>query len=73
LVRTFTDTVSPLNDPAFRQTARGPALSGSPDEIADALLQYAESGVDHLILVPLPHSVASVEALAPVLDVLGRG
>jgi alkanesulfonate monooxygenase SsuD/methylene tetrahydromethanopterin reductase-like flavin-dependent oxidoreductase (luciferase family) len=73
LARTFTDTISPQNDPAYRQTARGPALTGSPDEIAEAVMRYAAAGVDHLILVPLPLSVASVEALAPVLEALDRG
>ncbi|HEV3095701.1 MAG TPA: LLM class flavin-dependent oxidoreductase [Candidatus Dormibacteraeota bacterium] len=47
-----------------------PALMGSPQEIADELRRYARAGVGHVQLVVEPMTESSLEALAPVLQVL---
>jgi alkanesulfonate monooxygenase SsuD/methylene tetrahydromethanopterin reductase-like flavin-dependent oxidoreductase (luciferase family) len=72
LERTMVDVVNPLNRPEYAVTARGPAISGSPAAIAETLSRYAEAGLSHVMLYPLPVSVAAVEALAPVLEMLGQ-
>ncbi|HET7678325.1 MAG TPA: LLM class flavin-dependent oxidoreductase [Candidatus Limnocylindrales bacterium] len=48
-------------------------LSGPPEVIAAGLRAYARAGVGHVQLVLDPITVASVEALAPVLEALDRG
>jgi len=47
-----------------------PALMGSPQEIADELRRYARAGVGHVQLVVEPMTESSLEALAPVLQIL---
>jgi alkanesulfonate monooxygenase SsuD/methylene tetrahydromethanopterin reductase-like flavin-dependent oxidoreductase (luciferase family) len=47
-------------------------LGGTPKEIADALLAYADEGIGHVQLVLDPITIESIEALAPVLDELDR-
>ncbi len=61
------------NRPAQRQFV-GPPLpfTGSPEELADIIRQYAAARVDHLVIWVDPVSVAGVEGLAPVLDILDR-
>jgi probable F420-dependent oxidoreductase len=53
--------------------AQPPALEGPPEVIADALRAYAREGVGHVQLVLDPIDEASIEALAPVLELLDRG
>jgi alkanesulfonate monooxygenase SsuD/methylene tetrahydromethanopterin reductase-like flavin-dependent oxidoreductase (luciferase family) len=48
-------------------------LEGSPEVIAGALRGYARAGIGHVQLVLDPISAASIEALAPVLELLDRG
>lgn len=72
LGRTFCEYVNPLNRPEYVLTSRGPALSGSVAQIADAMQRYARAGVSQLFVEPLPISLAGVEAMAPVLDLLDR-
>jgi probable F420-dependent oxidoreductase len=50
-----------------------PAVSGAPDEIADELRAYARLGIAEVQLVVDPITLASIEALVPVLDALDRG
>jgi alkanesulfonate monooxygenase SsuD/methylene tetrahydromethanopterin reductase-like flavin-dependent oxidoreductase (luciferase family) len=45
-------------------------LEGSPDQIADALREYARQGIGHVQLVIDPITEASLEALGPVLQKL---
>ena len=52
--------------------AVAPPLTGSPEAIADVLRGYAREGVAHVQLVLDPISEASLEALAPMLEALGR-
>ncbi len=47
-------------------------LSGTNEEIAEALRQFAGHGISHLQIVPVIQGVAGIEALAPVLDQLDR-
>jgi hypothetical protein len=48
-------------------------LEGAPDAVAEGLRAYARQGVGHVQLVVDPITAGSIEALAPVLDVLDRG
>jgi alkanesulfonate monooxygenase SsuD/methylene tetrahydromethanopterin reductase-like flavin-dependent oxidoreductase (luciferase family) len=47
-------------------------LEGSADDIAEGLRAYAREGIGHVQLVIDPITEASIEALAPVLDLLDR-
>jgi alkanesulfonate monooxygenase SsuD/methylene tetrahydromethanopterin reductase-like flavin-dependent oxidoreductase (luciferase family) len=47
-------------------------LSGTPAEIAASIRAYGEQGVSHLQLYPVPNTLATLEALAPVLDEVHR-
>jgi alkanesulfonate monooxygenase SsuD/methylene tetrahydromethanopterin reductase-like flavin-dependent oxidoreductase (luciferase family) len=49
-----------------------PPLDGSPQEIANGLLAYADEGIDEVQLVLDPITRRSVEALRPMLDLLDR-
>ncbi|HEX3629423.1 MAG TPA: LLM class flavin-dependent oxidoreductase [Candidatus Dormibacteraeota bacterium] len=49
-----------------------PPLKGSPESIADVLRGYAREGIGHVQLVVQPMTEASLEALAPVLEILDR-
>jgi alkanesulfonate monooxygenase SsuD/methylene tetrahydromethanopterin reductase-like flavin-dependent oxidoreductase (luciferase family) len=51
--------------------AAPPPLEGSPEDMADVLRAYAREGIGHVQLVMDPIDRASIEAFAPVLDVLG--
>lgn len=48
-------------------------LSGSSDEVAERLAGFAAARIAHVQLVLDPITVASIEALAPVLAALDRG
>jgi alkanesulfonate monooxygenase SsuD/methylene tetrahydromethanopterin reductase-like flavin-dependent oxidoreductase (luciferase family) len=50
--------------------AEAPAITGSPEVIADALLGFAREGIGHVQLVLDPIDERSLEALAPVLALL---
>jgi alkanesulfonate monooxygenase SsuD/methylene tetrahydromethanopterin reductase-like flavin-dependent oxidoreductase (luciferase family) len=50
-----------------------PPVEGSSSEIADSLRAFAAEGISHVQLVIDPITVASIEALAPVLADLDRG
>jgi hypothetical protein len=45
-------------------------LTGPPESIAEELLRYDQAGVSHVQISLEPTTCASIEALAPVLDVL---
>jgi probable F420-dependent oxidoreductase len=47
-------------------------LEGTPDVLADGLRAYAREGIGHVQLVLDPITIESVEALAPVLELLDR-
>jgi probable F420-dependent oxidoreductase len=50
-----------------------PPLEGDPETIAEGLRAYAREGIAHVQLVLDPITLASLEELAPVLDILDRG
>jgi hypothetical protein len=47
-------------------------LTGTPEELAEEFRSYAREGIDHMQLYPDPCTVAGIEALAPVLEILDR-
>jgi alkanesulfonate monooxygenase SsuD/methylene tetrahydromethanopterin reductase-like flavin-dependent oxidoreductase (luciferase family) len=49
-----------------------PPVAGSPAEIAAILRAFAAEGIAHVQLVVDPATLASLEALAPVLEELDR-
>jgi alkanesulfonate monooxygenase SsuD/methylene tetrahydromethanopterin reductase-like flavin-dependent oxidoreductase (luciferase family) len=51
----------------------GPPVEGRPEEIAAALRALAAEGIAHVQLVVDPITLASLDALAPVLEDLDRG
>ncbi|MBI3750442.1 MAG: LLM class flavin-dependent oxidoreductase, partial [Chloroflexi bacterium] len=55
------------------RSAAIPAVSGSPDEIAEELRAYARLGIAEVQLVVDPITLPSIDALAPVLGALDRG
>lgn len=50
-----------------------PSLSGSPEELADEMRAYAAAGISHVQLYPDPCTVAGIEALVPMLELLDQG
>ena len=54
-------------------TGSGEPLTGTPDEIADALRGFAREGIDHVQIVHAPNTAEGIAALAPVLAALDRG
>jgi alkanesulfonate monooxygenase SsuD/methylene tetrahydromethanopterin reductase-like flavin-dependent oxidoreductase (luciferase family) len=50
-----------------------PPVEGSPEKIAATLRAFAAEGIAHVQLVLDPITLASIEALAPVLEDLDRG
>ena len=50
-----------------------PPVEGSAEEIAATLRAFAAEGIAHVQLVVDPITLASIEALAPVLEDLDRG
>jgi probable F420-dependent oxidoreductase len=56
-----------------RTSMRGvptPLLTGTPEEMTDELRAYAAAGIDHVQVRVEPNTVASIEAFAPVLELL---
>ena len=45
-------------------------LTGSPHDLAATLRAYAAAGIDHLQVLLPPNSLATIEAFAPVLELL---
>jgi probable F420-dependent oxidoreductase len=48
-------------------------LRGEPEAMADALRKFADIGISHVQLVMDPITTESIEAFAPVLEILDRG
>ena len=53
-------------------TAVAPPIAGPPEVIAEALRGFAREGIGHVQLVIDPITTESLEALAPVLEILDR-
>ena len=60
-------------DEVYRDGQTIAPLRGDSQQLADGLRAYAAVGVSHLQLVVDPITTASIEALAPVLELLDRG
>ena len=54
------------------RSTSGP-LAGSPEELAEAFRGYAREGIAHLMVIPNPNSLAGIEELARVVEILDRG
>lgn len=50
-----------------------PSLTGAPEALAEEMYAYAREGISHVQLYPDPCTVAGIEALAPMLEILDRG
>ncbi len=50
-----------------------PPLTGSAEELAEALRAYARAGIGHVQLVLDPNTIGAIEEFAPVLELLDRG
>jgi alkanesulfonate monooxygenase SsuD/methylene tetrahydromethanopterin reductase-like flavin-dependent oxidoreductase (luciferase family) len=48
-------------------------IRGSAVEIADRLLAFSAAGFDHLEILPWPPTIAALDAMAPVLELLDAG
>ena len=69
-------TVSVLVDlpgAAGRPREQPPFLTGSAAELAETFRGFAREGISHVQVVLDPNSVAGIERLAPVLELLDRG
>jgi hypothetical protein len=53
-------------------TATG-TLTGSPEVLAEALRAFAREGISHIQIAFEPMSLRSIEAFAPILELLDRG
>ena len=72
LVRTVTAYVrSGPSGPSWER--RVTPLSGSPEQIADGLRTYVNHGADQVIVALETETLAGIEAMAPVLEILDRG
>ncbi len=63
----------PSNLVSTSPTGSGDPLTGSPEEIADALRGFAREGISHVQVIHAPSTVAGIEAFAPILEHLDRG
>jgi alkanesulfonate monooxygenase SsuD/methylene tetrahydromethanopterin reductase-like flavin-dependent oxidoreductase (luciferase family) len=69
LERTVTVGVNPT---AGRGNADASVLAGSPEMLAEALRAFAQEGISHIQIWFEPMTLASIEAFAPTLKLLGR-
>ena len=49
-----------------------PSLTGPAQELAEEMRAYAREGISHVQLYPDPCTVAGIEALAPMLELLDQ-
>jgi alkanesulfonate monooxygenase SsuD/methylene tetrahydromethanopterin reductase-like flavin-dependent oxidoreductase (luciferase family) len=71
LERTVTIQVAFSGETGNAPTDEQP-LAGTPEELAEAFRGFAQEGISHLQLVLHPGTEATLEALAPALDLLDR-
>jgi alkanesulfonate monooxygenase SsuD/methylene tetrahydromethanopterin reductase-like flavin-dependent oxidoreductase (luciferase family) len=64
------DDATPVRDWHARVRARARPLTGSPAEIAEELRAFAEAGISHVQVWLRPNTLAGIERLAPVLELL---
>ncbi len=55
-----------------RQGAATPPLEGTNEQIAEGILALVREGASHIQIIPDPSTLAGIEALAPVLELLDR-
>ena len=72
LTRTMSVEVSfPDMDP--RATVFGQPIRGSTEEIASAFWAFADEGISHLMLLLSPATLAPIEAIGRVIELMDRG
>jgi alkanesulfonate monooxygenase SsuD/methylene tetrahydromethanopterin reductase-like flavin-dependent oxidoreductase (luciferase family) len=57
--------------PSMKPDAADP-ISGSPEQIAASLQAFADEGIGHIQAYLVPNTIRSVEAFAPVLEMIGN-
>jgi alkanesulfonate monooxygenase SsuD/methylene tetrahydromethanopterin reductase-like flavin-dependent oxidoreductase (luciferase family) len=62
-----------LDDQAEIRGVSVPLLTGSADKLATELRAYAEAGADHIQIRVEPNTLESLEAIAPVLEMVKAG
>ena len=65
-------TVAPTQRTDAEARGLGKPISGSPEEIAAIFQDYAHNGFSEIQAVIYPYAAASIEAMAPVLEMLDR-
>ncbi len=70
LGRTIAVRVTPLGDAIAGGVE---PLTGTPQQIADAIRAYARGGISHMQIWLVPNDIRGVEAFAPVLEELDKG
>lgn len=69
----YVDLTGGTPGPSSVNPSGTPALTGSPEEIAQELRAYADEGISHIQIYVEPNTLGGVERLAPVLELLDRG
>jgi probable F420-dependent oxidoreductase len=59
--------------PGERKSEGDPAMTGTPDEVAEMLQEWGEGGVQHLVVLFLPQDTEGIERSGRVLELLRRG
>lgn len=64
--------VEPLDEHNAEEAGLGVPIAGSAEEIAAQLRRFGDMGVTRVELVLMPPTMAALEAVAPVLELLGK-
>jgi len=64
--------VEPTDETGAEAIGLGVPVRGSPDQVADAISAFADVGVTQVECMLWPTTVATLEAMGPVLERLGR-
>jgi alkanesulfonate monooxygenase SsuD/methylene tetrahydromethanopterin reductase-like flavin-dependent oxidoreductase (luciferase family) len=59
--------------PGEQRAQNDPAMTGTPDEVAEMLHECSEVGVQHLVVLFLPEDARGIERGGRALDLLPRG
>lgn len=59
--------------PGERRSGDDPAMTGTPEEVAEMLNQCREVGTQHLVVLFLPQDARGIERAGRVLELLARG
>ena len=62
-----------LSSPGQQVTADDDEITGTPEEVAEALQGFAEVGIKHLVISVSPGGVAGIEQFGRVIELLDEG